>query len=102
MQGVTTVVGIFCYPLDTVRRRVMMQAQSSNGEFIYRSGYDCMKVILKDEGIRGFYVGYSANFIRGIGGALLLVGYDEVKPFFKDILLTQNNNNDTSYNVASQ
>ena len=39
-------------------------------------------------------MGYSANLIRGVGGALLLVGYDEVKPIFKTIMLSLTNTND--------
>ena len=30
-------------------------------------------------GYTGFYKGFSANLVRGVGGALLLVGYDEGK-----------------------
>jgi hypothetical protein len=30
-------------------------------------------------GIRGFYQGLTANIFRGVGGALLLVGYDEAQ-----------------------
>lgn len=85
-------VGVACYPLDTIRRRIMMQVQTSHGEFLYKNAWHCIKVIFKHEGLRGFYVGYSANLIRGVGGALLLVGYDEVKPIFKTIMVSLSNN----------
>ena len=94
LKGVTTVVGVACYPLDTIRRRIMMQVQTQQGEFLYKNAWHCIQVIFKQEGFRGFFVGYSANLIRGVGGALLLVGYDEVKPIFKTIMLSLTNTND--------
>ena len=39
--------------------------------------------ILREEGVRGLYHGLSVNLIRGIGGAILLVGYDEAKALLK-------------------
>ena len=39
----------------------------------------CIKEIFQKEGLVGFYSGLSVNLVRGIGGALLLVGYDEMK-----------------------
>lgn len=43
------------------------------------SGRECARAIFKLEGVKGFYSGLSVNLVRGVGGALLLVGYDEVK-----------------------
>jgi solute carrier family 25 (adenine nucleotide translocator) protein 4/5/6/31 len=45
----------------------------------YGGALDCVRRVLIEEGPRGFFNGLSANLIRGISGAILLVGYDEVK-----------------------
>ena len=85
-QGVTLTAGTLCYPLDTVRRRMMMQSKEASklGEgaetvLVYRNTWHAFGRILREEGIRGVYSGLSANLIRGVSGAVLLVGYDEVK-----------------------
>ena len=57
----------------------MMQAESSSGERLYRNGWDCIRKVYTKEGIVGFYPGIGVNVVRGISGAILLVGYDEVK-----------------------
>ena len=46
------------------------------------TGIQMVRIILREEGIRGLYSGLSANLIRGVGGTILLVGYDEAKTFF--------------------
>jgi solute carrier family 25 (mitochondrial adenine nucleotide translocator), member 4/5/6/31 len=68
-----------CYPLDTIRRKMMMQAESNEGERLYGSGLDCARKVLRSEGVRGFYPGIGVNVARGVSGALLLIGYDEIK-----------------------
>lgn len=74
-QAVTTVAGVVSYPFDTVRRRMMMQ--SGRKEILYKSTVDCWGKILKNEGPRAFFKGALSNAIRGSGGALVLVIYDE-------------------------
>lgn len=64
------------YPLDTVRRRLMMQ--SGRGEVLYNGTLDCFAKIYKNEGgFKPFFKGALSNVFRGIGGALVLVLYDE-------------------------
>jgi len=74
-QVVTTLAGIVSYPFDTVRRRMMMQA--GRGDIIYTSTADCWKKIVVNEGPRAFFKGALSNAIRGSGGALVLVLYDQ-------------------------
>jgi len=81
-QVVTTVSGTVSYPLDTVRRRVMMQSVSTEGIKVYQGAWDCFLKICKHEGVKGLFSGLGANLIRGISGSLLLVGYDEIKKMF--------------------
>eukprot|EP00178_Gracilaria_changii_P007109 TRINITY_DN2277_c0_g4_i1.p1 TRINITY_DN2277_c0_g4~~TRINITY_DN2277_c0_g4_i1.p1 ORF type:complete len:290 (+),score=34.17 TRINITY_DN2277_c0_g4_i1:45-914(+) len=76
-QFVTVSAGIISYPLDTVRRRLMMQ--SGRKEILYRGTIDCFRVILRDEGPKAFFKGAASNIIRGTGGALVLVFYDKIQ-----------------------
>lgn len=77
-QVVTTGAGIISYPFDTVRRRMMMQ---SGGKQIYSNTLDCWVKIYRKEGVGGFFNGALSNIVRGTGGALVLVLYDEIKDF---------------------
>jgi len=76
-QVVTTAAGVISYPFDTVRRRMMMQA--GRGEQLYKNTFDCWKKIAAAEGPKGFFKGALSNAIRGSGGALVLVMYDEIQ-----------------------
>ncbi|KAI3713758.1 hypothetical protein L1987_72344 [Smallanthus sonchifolius] len=78
-QAVTTSAGLFSYPMDTVRRRMMMQ--SGMDRPMYRNTLDCWKTIYKTEGFRSFYRGALSNMFRSTGAAAILVLYDEVKKF---------------------
>mmetsp|Transcript_9104 Transcript_9104/g.8979 ORF Transcript_9104/g.8979 Transcript_9104/m.8979 type:complete len:338 (+) Transcript_9104:327-1340(+) len=93
-QVITSIAGTLCYPIDTIKRRLMMQKskgpvlaanQGNVGSIqavtFYRSGTHCLMTVIREEGVGGLYHGLSANLMRGIGGAVLLVGYDEAKAF---------------------
>jgi solute carrier family 25 (adenine nucleotide translocator) protein 4/5/6/31 len=57
----------------------ILQGTADAGELEVISGRQCVRQIIRTEGLKGFYSGLSVNLVRGVGGALLLVGYDEVK-----------------------
>jgi len=76
-QTVTTIAGIVSYPFDTVRRRMMMQ--SGRADKMYKNTIDCWVKIAKTEGRKAFFKGAFSNVLRGTGGALVLVLYDEIK-----------------------
>merc|ERR1711973_498527 len=78
-QCVTTVSGIISYPFDTVRRRMMMQSGRAKSEIMYKNTLDCWVKIAKAEGSGAFFKGALSNVLRGTGGALVLVFYDELK-----------------------
>ncbi|OQU98383.1 hypothetical protein CLAIMM_04178 isoform 2 [Cladophialophora immunda] len=74
--GVTTGAGIASYPLDTIRRRMMM----TSGEAVkYKSSFDAAQKIMAAEGIRSFFKGAGANILRGVAGAGVLSIYDQVQ-----------------------
>jgi len=78
-QCVTTVSGIISYPFDTVRRRLMMQSGRKGGDVVYKGTIDCWRKIASQEGGGAFFKGAFSNVLRGTGGALVLVLYDEIK-----------------------
>lgn len=78
-QTVTTVAGIISYPLDTVRRRMMMQSGRKGADVMYKNTIDCWRKVAAQEGMSAFFKGAFSNVLRGTGGALVLVLYDEMK-----------------------
>lgn len=74
----TTLSGLTSYPLDTIRRRLMMQANRK--DVLYTGTFDCARKIFKKEGgLRAFYKGALSNIFRGTGGALVLVLYEKIQ-----------------------
>lgn len=79
-QTVTVCSGIVSYPLDTVRRRMMMMAGRTAGEELqYKGTIDCWRKVYQQEGINAFFKGALSNVFRGTGAALVLVFYDEIQ-----------------------
>jgi len=77
--AVTVAAGLASYPLDTVRRRMMM----TSGEAVkYNSSIDAMVQISKKEGVKSFFKGAGANILRGVAGAGVLSGFDKFKEFY--------------------
>ncbi|KAL4881320.1 mitochondrial carrier domain-containing protein [Aspergillus karnatakaensis] len=73
---VTTGAGIASYPLDTVRRRMMM----TSGEAVkYSSSFDAFRQIVAKEGVKSLFKGAGANILRGVAGAGVLSIYDQVQ-----------------------
>jgi solute carrier family 25 (adenine nucleotide translocator) protein 4/5/6/31 len=79
-QSISLTAGILAYPLDSIRRRMMMQAGVPRDERLYRNAWHCVRHTLRTEGWPSFFRGVGPNVVRSIGGALLLVAYDTVRP----------------------
>lgn len=77
--GVTNVASYISYPIDTIRRRMMM---TSAGGVKYSSSMDCMRHIIKDEGWRSLFKGAGANVLRAVASAGVLAGYDQLQMLF--------------------
>jgi len=77
--GVTIGAGLASYPLDTVRRRMMM----TSGEAVkYRSSMHAMQEIVAKEGVKSLFKGAGANILRAVAGAGVLAGYDKLQMIF--------------------
>ncbi|KAK1773835.1 mitochondrial carrier domain-containing protein [Copromyces sp. CBS 386.78] len=73
---VTTAAGIASYPLDTIRRRMMM----TSGEAVkYKSSFDAASQIVAKEGVKSLFKGAGANILRGVAGAGVLSIYDQLQ-----------------------
>ncbi|ESQ41294.1 hypothetical protein EUTSA_v10013800mg [Eutrema salsugineum] len=73
---ITNGAGLASYPIDTVRRRMMM----TSGEAVkYKSSMDAFQQILKKEGAKSLFKGAGANILRAIAGAGVLSGYDKLQ-----------------------
>lgn len=70
------------YPIDTVRRRMMMQAGRPKKEWLYNNSRHAFAKILKKEGVPAFFHGVTSNIVRSIASSLVLVLYDEMKKAF--------------------
>ena len=73
---ITNGAGLASYPIDTVRRRMMM----TSGEAVkYKSSLDAFTQILKNEGAKSLFKGAGANILRAVAGAGVLAGYDKLQ-----------------------
>ena len=77
--AITVASETIAYPIDTIRRRMMM----TSGEKVkYKGSLDCASQILKNEGSMSFMKGCWANILRGVAGAGVLAGFDELKQYY--------------------
>jgi len=76
---VTAFAGFAAYPLDTVRRRMMM----TSGEVVkYKSSLDAARQIIAKNGVKSLFNGAGANILRGVASAGVLAIYDKVQLIF--------------------
>jgi len=74
--GITIGAGLASYPIDTVRRRMMM----TSGEAVkYKSSAHAFAEIVKKEGTKSLFKGAGANILRAVAGAGVLAGYDKLQ-----------------------
>lgn len=50
------------YPFEVIRRRLQVGGVKNNGQFL--SGFEMSKIIWRERGFRGFYVGLTIGFIK--------------------------------------
>ena len=84
ITGVTISAGLVSYPIDTVRRRMMM----TSGEAVkYKGSLDCAWQIIRKEGALSLMKGAGANILRGVAGAGVLAGFDKFKELYVSMRL---------------
>uniref|UniRef100_A0A1D1Z7C4 ADP/ATP translocase n=1 Tax=Anthurium amnicola TaxID=1678845 RepID=A0A1D1Z7C4_9ARAE len=77
--GITIGAGLASYPIDTVRRRMMM----TSGEAVkYKSSMHAFAEIIRNEGTKSLFKGAGANILRAVAGAGVLAGYDKLQVIF--------------------
>merc|ERR1711976_174879 len=76
---VTITSGLISYPIDTIRRRMMM---TSSEAVTYKGSMDCAIQVIKNEGAMSLMKGAGANILRGVAGAGVLAGFDKFKEFY--------------------
>ncbi|CCC67646.1 hypothetical protein NCAS_0A10880 [Naumovozyma castellii] len=73
---VTTGASTASYPLDTVRRRMMM----TSGQAVkYDGAFDCFRKVVAAEGVSSLFKGCGANILRGVAGAGVISMYDQLQ-----------------------
>jgi len=72
----TIVAGAFSYPLDTIRRRLMMTSGTASK---FKSNSECIKRIKSEGGWKAFFRGTIANILGGVTGAVVFSVYDKMK-----------------------
>jgi len=77
--AVTVTAGLMSYPIDTIRRRMMM---TSGGGAKYKGSIDCATQIMKNEGFMSMMKGAGANVLRGVAGAGVLAGFDKFQNLY--------------------
>jgi solute carrier family 25 (adenine nucleotide translocator) protein 4/5/6/31 len=79
--AVTVTAGLMSYPIDTIRRRMMM---TSGAAVKYKNSLDCFMQVMKNEGFMSLMKGAGANVLRGVAGAGVLAGFDAFKGLYID------------------
>jgi len=82
--AVTVAAGLASYPIDTIRRRMMMTSGAKTMQ--YKSSFDCASYILKNEGFMSYFKGAGANILRGVAGAGVLAGFDTIVYWYVKVM----------------
>lgn len=76
---VTITSGLAAYPVDTIKRRMMMTAGQ---QVKYASSVSCLREVVAKEGALSLYRGAGVNIVRGVAGAGVLSGFDKLKQIY--------------------
>lgn len=69
-------------PIWMIKTRVQLDKAGTTRQ--YKNSWDCMKNIVKVEGVRGLYKGLSASYLGSIEGILQWLLYEQMKAIIKN------------------
>merc|ERR1712087_970993 len=73
---------LFCYPLDTVKRQLMLDGSTGFQSKYHGSIYTCVRVMHREGGVHAFYRGCLFNALKSApASALALVANDLFRNF---------------------
>ena len=75
-QLIVLISSFVTYPLDTVKRRLILQ--NGSRDRMYTGARQCLRKTISEEGVRGLFNGALTNSFRSVGSALTLVVYDSM------------------------
>lgn len=79
---------VFCaYPLETVKVRMMMEADIPANSRLYRHSLHAVVSIFKEENISGFYKGFGVAALKSVSTALAVSAFYEIKKVYDQVLL---------------
>lgn len=72
-------------PIWLIKTRLQLDksAAGSPSSRQYKNSYDCLRKVLRDEGIRGLYRGLSASYLGVVESSLQWVLYEQMKGFIR-------------------
>ncbi|EEP78257.1 conserved hypothetical protein [Uncinocarpus reesii 1704] len=73
------VTGTATNPIWVVKTRLQLDRSRSSGTAQYRNSLDCIRQILRNEGLRGLYRGLGASYLGVIETTLHLTAYERIK-----------------------
>ena len=68
-------------PIWMIKTRVQLDKAGTTRQ--YKNAWDCMKSIVKNEGVRGLYKGLSASYLGSVEGILQWLLYEQMKAVIK-------------------
>jgi solute carrier family 25 (mitochondrial adenine nucleotide translocator), member 4/5/6/31 len=74
--GITIVAGFLTYPIDTIRRRMLV---SLTGPHPYQSAIECTREIISTEGVTSLWRGAGVNVVRAQFSSLAIVLFDQIQ-----------------------
>lgn len=83
VAGIAT--STFTNPIWLIKTRLQLDRERNHpiSRRRYRNSVDCLKQVLRDEGVSGLYKGLSASYLGVSESALQWVLYERIKSFFR-------------------
>ncbi|CAN8313287.1 unnamed protein product [Cochlearia groenlandica] len=87
------IASVLTYPHEVIRAKLQEQGQMRNAENKYSGVIDCIKKVLKTEGVPGMYRGCATNLLRTTPSAVItFTTYEMMLRFFRQVAPPETNN----------